>query len=96
MPPQQDDAIYFGDLNRDTREAIARWYAANEWEDIGGRTWLSLDTCATMFFRMRAVKGADIEIFPHGKWATIQRLETMIDAVVRRQVNPDEPTPIAA
>lgn len=58
----------------DTAQAIRDYYQRSDWEELFDL--ISPETAALMFFRLR--KASD-EIFPHGKWATIQRLESLIE-----------------
>jgi hypothetical protein len=81
---QMNDApglLHFGALSREARKGIEVLYARREWEDIEDRTWLTREACALMFFHLRAAPD-DPDVFPKGKWATIQALESLLDRAV--------------
>ncbi len=76
----EEDMIHWGSLYRNTRQAIAALYARKDWEDLDGgdKTWILLEEATHMWFRLRAQPDTP-ELFPYGKWATLQVLEAMID-----------------
>ncbi len=71
------DAVHFGALKREMRRAIEQYYFARQWEDVE-HSWITLESAAVMFFRLRAADDTP-ELFPHGKWATVQALEDQIE-----------------
>lgn len=80
--------VFIGDISYQTRKAWAALAFAMNWEDLdeGDKTWLTLDHAASLFFRLRhQLDTADV--FPKGKWASIQLLETLIDKAVATQGN---------
>lgn len=69
--------ISMKDFTVNTRADIRNYYQQNEWEELFD--FISPETAALMFFRLRQ---APDEIFSHGKWATIQPLEAMINTMM--------------
>ncbi len=72
--PSGDMYHFGGGLSKIARDGIGQWYGQRDWEDIGDRSWLTIETACLMVFRLKAAED-DPLLFPHGKWATIQALE---------------------
>lgn len=77
----EDGLVDISDLSRETRIAWAKLSFDMDWEDLdeGDKTWLTIEHAASLFFRLRATEDRP-EYFPKGKWASIQRLESIIDS----------------
>jgi len=74
------DAVHIGQLSYETQKAITDALFESGW-DVG-KSWIDFPTCCAIWFLLR--KSADSEeLFPKGKWATLQRLEQLIDEAVK-------------
>jgi hypothetical protein len=79
------DLVYIGAISRETRSAWAKVWRHNSdgWDlDDGDRTWITIEQAAVMFFYLRKIDDWP-EVFPKGKWASIQLLETLIDEAIQ-------------
>ncbi len=74
------DAVYINALSPETRYALDNALEESGW-DVG-KSWIDLPTCAAIFFLLKAAKD-DPELFPKGKWATLQRLEELIMQAIK-------------
>jgi hypothetical protein len=74
------DAVYINGLSSEAREAIDEALFDSGW-DVG-KSWIDLPTCAAIFFLLKYAKD-DPALFPKGKWATLQRLEELIEQAVK-------------
>lgn len=79
------DIVSIGDISYATRKAWAQLSYEREWDDLdeGGKTWLTLEHACKLFFLLRAHPDSP-EVFPKGKWASLQVLETIIDQALGR------------
>lgn len=68
--------IHLGDLKPDTAMGLQGIADAHGWGDI--QVWMSPEQVAWLTYRLKHVEDKP-EWFPHGKWATIQRLQAMVD-----------------
>lgn len=73
-PPE----IYFGALSADTQRAIAEWLASHGDFDSADRKWWDFAKFCGLWFRLRAMPDS-ADLFPRGKWATLQRMQDVID-----------------
>ena len=55
-------------------------------DDLADRNWFDLEQFAYLFFILRHLDD-DADLFPSGKWATIQRVEDLCDKEAYRQLN---------
>ena len=61
-----------------TRSAIASWSSRNDLDEvIGEHGWLPPEWASYLYFALEAEDDAP-ELFPHGKWATLQHLHALI------------------
>lgn len=61
--------------------AIRDIYEERNWQDINAG-WVEPKVAAEMFFRLRVAADS---LFPRGKWATIQQLESALDSHYRNE-----------
>lgn len=69
-------SIYL-DVSFEVLHALEKLCEDEEWASIHGR-WIELEQATVLFFRLKKVPD-DPLIFPRGKWATIQRIEYLIE-----------------
>lgn len=72
-----DDFIHFDALSGDTRLALREWLRSIDRDDLADRAWWDFNEFCGMWFRLRAQED-DPELFPRGKFATLQRMEGLI------------------
>lgn len=77
------DAIYIGALQPATLAAIHAYVERQKLDGMTGRTWWDLDQLAGLLMRLKYTPD-DARLFPHGKWATLQFLESLIEAAIQR------------
>jgi hypothetical protein len=83
------DAVAIHQLSAETQHAISEALEESGW-DVG-KSWIDLPTCAAIFFLLK-YSPDDPELFPKGKWATLQRLEVLIEnAIVNTNAAGNEP-----
>ena len=81
------DSVGIHELSRDTQRAISEALEESGW-DVG-KSWIDLSTCAAIFFLLK-YSPDDPELFPKGKWATLQRLEELIEKAIKPANRRDE------
>lgn len=81
------DSIYLGNLKPDTLAAIRRHYAALDMENIALATWWQAERVCELYFLLKYAPD-DAELFPHGKWATLQAIEELIAAALASDTDP--------
>ncbi len=74
------DAVWINGLSDAARTAISNALDEDGW-DLP-RSWVDFDTCCGIYFRLRYAKD-DPVLFPKGKWATLQRLEELIEQATK-------------
>jgi hypothetical protein len=74
------DSVGIHELSTDTQRAISEALDESGW-DVG-KSWIDLPTCAAIFFLLK-YSPDDPELFPKGKWATLQRLEELIEKAIK-------------
>lgn len=74
--PHKRDMIHSGDFLPVTRQGIKRFCEDHGLEGVYESG--SLEHWALLFFKLRAAEDRE-EWFPSGKWATIQRLESLLE-----------------
>ena len=76
------DGIYLSDLLPRTITGIRMFLLQTEGSDDRVNT-ATPENWAWLWFQLRATEGTDEEfdrsVFPSGKWATLQRIEQMLD-----------------
>lgn len=78
--PEAGDAVYIGALSYETRKAFEEAFG---WENYDAdRTWFDFDQCCAFWFRLKYAAD-DPELFPKGKWATLQRFEELIEQAMK-------------
>lgn len=68
-------SIYIGALSPMTYDALDALGAERNWSPLF--KWIEPETCAWLVERLKHVPDSP-DVFPNGKWATIQRLEEML------------------
>jgi hypothetical protein len=76
------DAVNINELSTEARTAITDALFDDGW-DVG-KSWIDFDMCCGIWFRLKYAKD-DPDLFPKGKWATLQRFEQLIEQAVRSQ-----------
>ena len=76
----EPDTVYIGALSHETRKAFEDAFGWEHYE--ADRTWLNFDECCAMWFRLKFAPD-DPEVFPKGKWATLQRFEELIEQATK-------------
>ena len=76
----QVDSVAINQLSHETRRAITDALFEDGW-DVGN-SWIDFDTCCGILQRLKHATDTET-LFPKGKWATIQRLEQLIDAAIK-------------
>jgi hypothetical protein len=72
------DMVHLGGLSYETRRAIESYSSAHGYDEmIGDRLWLSLHNFAWLVAMLSAETDTP-ELFPKGKWATLQRLQVLM------------------
>jgi len=74
------DVVNINRLSREARRAITDALAADG-RDVG-QSWVDFDTCCGIVERLKHANDTE-ELFPRGKWATIQHLQQLISDAVR-------------
>lgn len=70
--------INLSELHPKTRHGLQAIFESLDRQDLIDRMWLGLDQAGEVFFLLRALEDKP-EWFPTGKWATLQRLETLCE-----------------
>jgi hypothetical protein len=74
------DAVAIHELSSETQHAISDALFESGW-DVG-TSWIDLPTCAAIYFLLK-YSPDDPELFPKGKWATLQRMEELIHKAIK-------------
>ena len=74
--PEKGNAIRIKALSPLAYEAIECLSSQQRWPDIYG--YISPEQCLLLIERLKYVQDNE-DIFPNGKWATIQRLQEIFD-----------------
>ena len=74
------DSVAIHRLSTETQAAISEALTESGW-DVG-TSWVDLPTCAAIFFLLKYSKD-DPQLFPKGKWATIQVIESYLQNDIR-------------
>jgi len=82
------DAVNINELSHEARRAISDALDEDGWD--APQSWIDFDLCCGIWFRLRAAKDSE-ELFPKGKWATIQRLQELIEKAVTPANRPEKP-----
>ena len=72
---EANDMIYLDRFLSSTRESLARYFSDHA--DFSG-SMIAGETAAWLWFKLRQEPDSE-ELFPHGKWATLQRFEELLD-----------------
>jgi len=81
MKLPETDAVNINALSRETRAAITDALFDSGW-DVG-KSWIDFDLCCGIWFRLKHAAD-DPTLFPKGKWATICRLEELIEKAIQK------------
>ncbi len=73
---ERGNSIYIKALSPLAYEAIEQLSSQYGWPDVHG--YISPEQCLLLIERLKYVKDG-VDIFPNGKWATIQRLQEIFD-----------------
>jgi hypothetical protein len=71
----ETDAVAINELSAETRHAITDALFESGF-DVG-TSWIDFDTCCGIYFRLKYSEDSP-ELFPKGKWATVQFMEHLI------------------
>jgi hypothetical protein len=74
-----NDMIYLDRFSPETRYALSAYFAAHS--DFSG-SLITPEKAAWLWFKLRQEPDS-AELFPKGKWATLQVLEAMLDAAAK-------------
>jgi len=74
------DSVSVHELSAETRYAITEALDESGW-DVG-KSWIDLPTFAAIFFLLKHSPDS-AELFPKGKWATLQRMEQLVEKAIR-------------
>lgn len=78
------DAVHIGSLSAQAREGIALHLQRLGLDEQGDQlTWVDFPDAAALCFRLRVAPDTP-EVFPKGKWATVQAIETLILDMLER------------
>ena len=77
--------VYIGNIKSKTRQAWSEYFWDLGLADNDFKSWLSLDNACKYLFILKATPDK-AEIFPHGKWASIQTLESAIEDEVKEYI----------
>ena len=80
MKLPETDAVNINALSSETRKAITNALFESGF-DVG-ESWIDFDICCGIWFRLRYAEDSP-ELFPKGKWATLQRFEQLIDEAIK-------------
>lgn len=70
--------VHIGALSPETKLSIVEWATAKDlWPDVSDN-YMQLSQFAELYFRLK-YEGDDPDLFPKGKWATLQRMEDLIE-----------------
>ena len=69
--------IYFNSLSDLTRVALRDWLNRIGRDDLADRGWWDFNEFCGLYWRLRH-QPDNADLFPRGKWATLQRMETLI------------------
>jgi hypothetical protein len=81
MKLPETDAVAIHELSVETFRAITDALFESGF-DVG-KSWIDFDTCCGIFFRLK-FSDDTAELFPKGKWATLQFLEQLIEQAIRK------------
>ena len=76
------DAVYLGALTRETRRAIDNYLVSKDRLELADRPWVQFESVCAMWFELKHEPDTE-ELFPKGKWATLQRLESLIEEAMK-------------
>lgn len=79
------DAVNINGLSDAARTAITNALQDDGW-DVG-KSWIDFDTCCSIWFRLKYAEDSP-ELFPKGKWATLQHFESLIELAVKSEEPP--------
>lgn len=78
--------IHLKSLTPETYTALERVCGNYEWPDL--HPWEQPELVAWLSFKLKFIADSD-DAFPRGKWATIQRLQAMLEEHAEREVKGD-------
>ena len=76
------DAVYLGTLSRETRRAIDNYLVGKDRLEMAERSWVQFENVCALWFELKHEPDTE-ELFPKGKWATLQKLESLIDDAIK-------------
>lgn len=85
--PDTDTVVVY-QLSQQTRDALSAALSDSGF-DVG-ESWVDFDTFCGIFHRLKAATD-DPELFPKGKWATLQRMEQLIEQAITTSKSTGEP-----
>jgi hypothetical protein len=74
------DTVWINGLSDAARTAISNALDDDGWDMP--KSWIDFDLCCGIYFRLKYAKD-DLALFPKGKWATLQRLEELIEQATK-------------
>ena len=81
-------SIHMRSLSPDTYAALENLCSDRKWADIN--KWMEPETVAWLVWRLRFVEDSE-QHFPRGKWATIQRIEIMLNDLASQESKRNTP-----
>lgn len=85
------DSVAIHKLSHETQRAISDALFESGW-DVG-TSWIDLPTCAAIYFLLKRSPD-NPDLFPKGKWATLQRMEQLIDEAIRSTTSGETEVPL--
>jgi len=71
--------VYIGGLSAETQRALRDYSSEHDYDDwLNDRTWIDVRWFAWLVALLKVEPDTE-ELFPKGKWATIQRLEELLN-----------------
>lgn len=83
MKLPETDAVHINALSSETRKAITDALFESGF-DVG-ESWIDFDTCCGIWFRLTYAEDSP-ELFPKGKWATLQRFQQLIEQAMQPSI----------
>lgn len=77
----REDAVHFHELSRAAREGIRLFLADNNSDRVDLHWWEFSQFCGVWFHLKYAADTP--EVFPKGKWATLQHMEELIATAMK-------------
>jgi len=74
------DSVGIHELSYETQRAITEALDESGW-DVG-KSWIDFPTCCAIYFLLKHSQD-DPDLFPKGKWATLQRMEQLIEKAIK-------------